>query len=79
MGTLGECSWETAGVYRVTAFEIADPDEAFSLVEARVAGTLVVPSGDGMEASLLPWRLLRGPPGRRAWSRHRSTRPSRRG
>jgi len=50
-------------VYRVTAFEIADPGEAFSLVEARVAGTLVVSSGDGMEASLLPWRLIRGPLG----------------
>lgn len=50
-------------MFRVTAFEIADPDEAFSLVEARVAGTLVVPSGDGMEASLLPWRLIRGPLG----------------
>jgi len=56
-------SWENAGVYRVAAFEIADPDEAFSLVEARVAGTLVVPSGGGMEASLLPWRLIRGPLG----------------
>jgi transcriptional regulator len=50
-------------VYRVTAFEITDPDQAFSLVEARVAGTLVVASGDGMEASLLPWRLIRGPLG----------------
>ena len=50
-------------MYRVTAFEIADPNEAFSLVEARVAGTLVVSSGVGMEASLLPWRLIRGPLG----------------
>ncbi len=50
-------------MYRVTAFEIADSTEAFSLVEARVAGTLVVPSGDGMEASLLPWQLIRGPLG----------------
>jgi transcriptional regulator len=47
----------------VPAFEIADLDEAFSLVEARVAGTVVVRSGDAMEASLLPWRLIRGAPG----------------
>ncbi len=48
-------------MYRVTAVEIADPDEAFSLVEAPVARTLVSPAPDG--GSVLPWRLIRWPLG----------------
>jgi transcriptional regulator len=50
-------------MYTPAHFRIDDLDECFDIVERRGVGTLVVAAGGGLEASLLPWIVERGPLG----------------
>lgn len=51
-------------MYAPAHFRIDDRDELFRIAARRSAGTLVVPSPEGLEASLLPWLVDAEPPGR---------------